>query len=95
MNLVWIENVRRAFGALYGEKRGPAVCGAVIPGIMADFRKELQNAPEGSPVTETYRLDDRRGDVIAAGYRRGAALYLTGLSVGGVPVDLGASELPL
>ena len=89
MNLIWIQNARRAFAALYGEEKGLAVCNAVIPGVMGDFRKVLQKAGEGVNACETYRLDDKKGDIRLEGRRAGDALFLTGLSVGGVPVDLG------
>ena len=89
MNLAWIGNARAAFRAMYGEKRGDAVCGAVIPGVMADFRKVLQAAPAGTTAAETYRLDDKRGDVILTGRRENGDLFLTALTVGGRSVDLG------
>ena len=78
MNLAWIGNARAAFRAMYGEKRGDAVCGAVIPGVMADFRKVLQAAPAGTTAAETYRLDDKRGDVILTGTPEGVGPLLSG-----------------
>ena len=89
MNLKWIQNARRAFINLYGEKKGEAVCGAVLPGVLGDFRKVLQSAPEGKTVSETYRLDDKRGDVVIEGRREGDALHLTALTVCGSSVALG------
>ena len=89
VNLNWIQNARRVFAALYGEEKGLAVCNAVIPGIMGDFRKVLQKAGADVTVSETYRLDDKRGDIRLLGRRAGEDLYLEGLSVAGIPVDLG------
>lgn len=93
MDIRWIENARAAFVRIYGEKRGAAVCNAVIPGVLGDFRKMLAKAAEGAAVTETYRIDDLRADVFLAGYRAGDALYLTRLLVGGETVDLGGEDL--
>ena len=95
MNTVWIENARSAFAALYGEARAKMVCGAVIPGVMRDFRRMLEAAAPGETVRETYRLDDKRGDVRLEGRRDADALYLTALAVGGRSVDLGGPELRL
>lgn len=95
MDLTWIGNARKAFAAVYGEKRGAAVCNAVIPGVMGDFRKMLLRAGEGETVRETYRTDDRKTDVRLEGRREGDRLFLTGLSVGGRAVDLGGPELKL
>lgn len=93
MDIRWIENTRAAFVRIYGEKRGAAVCNAVIPGVLGDFRKMLLKAADGETVTETYRIDDLRADVFLAGHRAGGALYLTRLVVGGESVDLGGEAL--
>ena len=95
MNLIWIENARREFIRVYGEKRGPAVCAAVVPGVMGDFRRMLERAAEGEAIREEYRTDDGKTTVRLAGCRRGNALIVTGLTVGGRAVDLGAAELTL
>lgn len=89
MNLLWIQNARRAFAALYGKKKSEAVCAAVLPGVLGDFRRVLQSAPEGKSVSETYRLDDKKGDIVIEGRREGDALYLTALTVCGGSVDPG------
>ena len=93
MNLVWIENARTAFAALYGEKKAAAVCSAVIPGVMKDFRRMLENAAPGESVRESYRLDDKKGDIRIEGRREADALFITRLTVGETPVDLGEKEL--
>lgn len=89
MNLTWIQNARTAFAAVYGEKKGLAVCNAVIPGIMGDFRKMLEKAEPGAAVAETYRLDDKKGDITIEGRRAADGFVLTALTVAGIPVDLG------
>jgi len=93
MNVKWIENARAAFVRVYGEKRGAAVCAAVIPGVMGDFRKMLLRAENGASVRELYRTDDLRTDIALEGRRDGDALYITRLTVGGEAIDLGGDEL--
>ena len=88
VNLTWIQAARAAFAAVYGEKKGLAVCNAVIPGVMGDFRKMLERAAPGETVRETYRLDDKKGDIALTGRREEAGLLLTSLTVAGLPVDL-------
>ena len=95
MELIWIENARRAFAAVYGEKRGRAVCDAVIPGVLGDFRKMLGRAAEGETVREIYRTDDRKTDVILEGRRENGSLLITWLTVGGTVVDLGGPPLKI
>ncbi len=95
VNAAFIGNARAVFAALYGEKRGAAVCDAVIPGILRDFRRMLQAAAPGETVRETYRLDDRRGELRAEGRRDGDGLFLTALSLDGTAVDLGGPALRL
>ena len=90
MNLAWIQNVRAAFAAVYGETKSRAVCDAVIPGVLGDFRGMLDRAEPGALVKETYRLDDKKGDICLEGCRTAEGRALTKLTVAGVPVDLGA-----
>lgn len=95
MNIAWIRNVQAEFIRLYGPRRGPKICGAVIPGVMADFRKVLAGAEPGVPIGETYRADDRRTVVRLEGRRLpGGGAELTRLTVNDIPVDLGG-PLPL
>ncbi len=93
VNTVWIENAKGAFAALYGAKKAEKVCAAVMPGVMRDFRGMLERAAAGSAVQETYHLDDGRGDVHLEGRREADGLYVTALTVGGKPVDLGEPAL--
>lgn len=95
MNLTWIQNARAAFAAVYGEKKSRAVCDAVIPGVLGDFRRMLDRAKPGAPVRETYRLDDKKGDICLEGRRTAEGRRLTKLTVAGIPVDLGADGVPL
>lgn len=99
MNVRWIENVRARFVGVYGEKRGEAVCNVVVPAVMGDFRKTVLAAEPGALVTEQYRTDDRKTDVVLSGRheRRGGrdVCVIARLEVGGVPVSLGADELVL
>ncbi len=81
VNLTWIQAARAAFAAVYGEKKGLAVCNAVIPGVMGDFRKMLERAAPGETVRETYRLDDKKGDIALTGRREEAGLLLTSLTL--------------
>lgn len=90
VNLTWIQSARAAFAAVYGEAKGRAVCDAVIPGVLGDFRGMLDRAAPGAAVRETYRLDDKKGDVRLEGRRTTEGRLLTTLTVAGVPVDLGA-----
>lgn len=90
MSLAWIGNVRAAFAAVYGEEKGRAVCDAVIPGVLGDFRGMLDRAEPGAVVRETYRLDDRKGEICLEGRRTADGRRLTRLTVAGVPVGLGA-----
>ena len=93
VNLAWIGNVRAAFAAVYGEARGRAVCDAVIPGVLGDFRAMLDRAEPGAAVRETYRLDDKKGDICLEGLRTADGRLLTKLTVAGLPVDLGADSV--
>ena len=90
MNLAWIGNARAAFAAVYGEEKGRAVCDTVLPGVLGDFRGMLDRAEPGASVRETYRLDDRKGDITLEGRRTADGRRLTKLTVAGVPVDFGA-----
>lgn len=93
MNLTWIENARREFIRVYGAKRGPAVCDAVIPGVLGDFRRMLSRAAEGELIREDYRTDDLRADIHLEGRREGDLLLVTVLTVGGQAVPLGAPSV--
>ena len=94
MNTAWILHARRAFAELYGGDKGLAVCNAVIPGVMADFRRMLRAAPEGRTVSETYRLDDGRGALRIEGRREADACFVTGLSLAGRSIELNG-DIPL
>ncbi len=87
---LWIQSARTVFAALYGEKKGRAVCDAVIPGVLGDFRGMLDRAEPGAVVRETYRLDDKKGDILLEGCRTAEGRRLTRLDVAGRSVDLGA-----
>ena len=95
----WIENVRAQFVRVYGEKRGAAVCGVVIPAVMGDFRRMLLAAEPGKTISEQYRTDDRKTDVTVTGHReeRGGqpVCVIERIGIGGTPVDLGADTLVL
>ena len=99
MNTLWIENARRAFAAVYGEKKGSTVCDVVIPSVLRDFRSMLARAEPGVLVTEDYRTDDKRTEVHLEGRREPAgaqqAPVVTRLTVGGGEVDLGSAPLRL
>ena len=89
VNPLWIRNVRAAFAAVYGETKGRTVCDAVIPGVLGDFRGMLDRAEPGETVRETYRLDDKKGEISLEGRRTEDGRHLAKLTVAGVPVDLG------
>lgn len=95
MNLQWIEEVRRAFGTLYGEKKGTEVCNAVIPGIIGDFRKTVLASADGGEVQEEYITEDRRAVIHMTGHARDSACVITHLTVNGHEVSLGGKELAL
>ena len=95
MDLRWIENVRRQFVRVYGEKKGFSVCNVVIPAVMGDFRKTVLAAASGEAITETYRTDDRKTDVTVTGYKQEGACIVQKIEIGGVSVDLGNSPLIL
>ncbi len=92
MDMKWIEVARARFIAVYGEKRGAAVCDVVMPAVTGDFRKTVLAAAPGARVTEQYRTDDKKTDVTLAGRREtrnGADVCVVErLEIGGVPVDL-------
>jgi len=99
MNTQWIGNVQARFKQVYGETRGAAVCGVVIPAVMGDFRKTVLKAAPGQTVTEQYRTDDRKTDVTVTGRRETRdgreVCVVEKLAVGGVSIDLGAEALVL
>ena len=95
MNVQWIDAARRAFQTVYGEKKGAAVCAAVLPGVMRDFRGMLERAAPGELVRETYRTDDGRSDVRLEGRRTASGLSITRLEIGGAAVELGTDELKI
>ena len=99
VNTKWIENARARFIAVYGEKRGAAVCNVVVPAVMGDFRKTVLAAERGTTVTEQYRTDDKKTGVTVTGYaekREGRPVcVITRIEIGGTPIDLGAAELVL
>ena len=99
MNTKWIENARARFIAVYGEKRGAEVCNVVVPAVMGDFRKTVLASAGAGPITETYRTDDKKTYVTVTGHREtrtGAGVcVVTGIRIGGEPIDLGAAEIVL
>ena len=97
VNTKWIENVRARFVAVYGEKRGAAVCNVVIPAVMGDFRKTALAAEPGRTVTEQYRTDDKKTDVTVMGRRENRhgtdVCVVERIEIGGLPLDLGGGEI--
>ena len=95
MDIQWIALAQAAFARVYGARRAPKVCAAVMPGVMGDFRKTVLAAPEGMTVREEYRTDDRRTEIRLAGRRETragrAACVVTHMEIGGVAIALGAA----
>ena len=88
----WISRAEALFTAVYGDRRGPAVSRVVMPAVMGDFRKTLLRAEPGRTVTERYRTDDRRTDVVLTGVREvrdGADVCVVRrIEIGGRSADL-------
>lgn len=63
------ESVIRQLTEIYGSQRGQKVYLAVMPGILADFRKMLGKAQPGEKVSEEYHLDDGRAFLAVSGCR--------------------------
>lgn len=99
MDIRWIENIRKQFVLVYGEKRGETVCNVVIPAVMGDFRKTVLAAEPARTVTEQYRTDDRKTDVTVTGRRQVRdgkdVCVIERIEVGGTPVPLGEDALVL
>ena len=95
MDIGWIQSAQKAFARLYGEKKGPKVCAAVLPGVMGDFRRMLAEAAPDTPVRETYRLDDGSGELVLEGRGTPEGPVLTKLLIGGILVAFTNNELKL
>ena len=59
----------RQFQARYGPGNGMKVYFTVMPGILADFSRMLDERP-GETMTEEYRLEDGKGSLILTGFKR-------------------------
>ncbi len=59
----------------YGTKEGTRIYLTIVPGILSDFKKELQGKPEGEEITETYRFEDGDGGVVVKGSRTADGQY--------------------
>ena len=62
-----IIGLREELTGIYGKERAAAMTFRVIPSVLSDFLRMLDQAAPGSTVKEEYRLDDGK-----------AALFLTG-----------------
>lgn len=52
---------------IYGMQEGIRMAGTVVPGIINDFHRMLQNKGTGEQVQEEYRLEDGRASVFVSG----------------------------
>ena len=96
MELQWILGARDAFAAVYGKEKGSSVCNAVMPGILADFRRTARKRAEGERLREEYLTDDkRRVAVTVTGERRGAHSLITCIEINGKPVPLPPAGLEI
>lgn len=53
----------------YGLEEGLRTAEAVVPGILRDFRNMLLAGDAGAEVTETYRTEDLRSEIVLKGHR--------------------------
>ncbi len=74
-----LKELEGELGKIYGPRAG-AVFRTIMPGILADFSKMLNNAGPDAHVTEEYNLEDRKGTIV-----------LECEKVNGVPGEISAS----
>jgi len=60
------EDILERFRVWYGPQKGLQVYMTVMPGIMRDFTKMLDQRP-GEQLREEYRLEDGKGTLILNG----------------------------
>lgn len=56
----------------YGAKEGMRIYLAIVPGILSDFKKMLNNANSGEQIKETYRFEDENAGVEVTGSKDAA-----------------------
>lgn len=64
------ELVVRQLSEIYGPQKGQSIYLAVMPGVLADFRKMLGTARSEEKISEEYYLDDGRAFLAVSGSRR-------------------------
>ena len=60
-------NLKEQLKKRYGAKKGLQIYLAIVPGILADFKKMLAKAAPGEQIEETYRFEDDNGAVKVSG----------------------------
>ncbi|MGN8635320.1 hypothetical protein ACTNEM_02025 [Eubacterium pyruvativorans] len=75
----WMEQLADEFGRMYGKAQGRKIQNTVMPGIMADFRRELDRSLPGTLCQQRYTMEEGGAALTMEGYRETA---------GGVPVRI-------
>ncbi len=60
-------NLKEQLIKRYGAKEGMRIYLAIVPGILADFKKVLKEKAPDEIVSETYHFEDGDGAVIVTG----------------------------
>ena len=60
-------NLKEELKKRYGAKDGMRIYLAIVPGILSDFKKMLNNANPGEQIKETYRFEDENAGVEVTG----------------------------
>lgn len=75
----------------YGIEKGLRIATVVIPNLINDFRKSLNNAPRGVVIKEIYRFEDIDGCIEFTGIRqmgRADIGTIKSVSVNGTNIDV-------
>ena len=60
-------NLKEELTKRYGAKEGMRIYLAIVPGILADFKKMLADKGPGEQISETYRFEDENAGVEVTG----------------------------
>ena len=68
--MTMIDDIIKQLDQIYGPGRGFSVCNTIMPGILSDFNRMLDQTPVGKEISEEYRLEDGKGAFHVKGFRQ-------------------------
>ena len=65
-----MDDIIKQLDQIYGPGRGFSVCNTIMPGILSDFNRMLDQTTVGKEFSEEYRLEDGKGTIHVKGTRQ-------------------------